>query len=62
MFYVYDSGLPQRFWNESQAVGNTARTFGEILRDWRFGLWQPWAWPVTGRDNFVYIEVKEKKL
>ena len=58
IFYIYDSGLPQEFWKNQQA-GNTTRTYDEILRDWKFGLWQPWVWTVTGRRNFVYIEINQ---
>lgn len=57
VFYVYDSGLPKRFWNLALPAGNTTRTFAEILRDWSFGKWQIWIWPFTGRRNFLYVEV-----
>ncbi|MBI4062604.1 C39 family peptidase [Candidatus Gottesmanbacteria bacterium] len=60
IFYAYDSGLPKKYWNKTQHVGNTIRTYDEILRDWSFGKWQPWAWPVTGPRKYVYIELKTK--
>ena len=58
VFYIYDSGLPNKFWSKTQQVGNTTRTYNELLRDWNFGKWQPWAWTVTGPHNFAYIEIK----
>ncbi len=59
IFYVYDSGLPTQYWNSSLTIGNTTRTHQEILRDWKFGLWQPWVWLFMGRENYVYIDVKK---
>lgn len=57
VFYVYDSGLQKRYWGKNLAVGNTTRTYDEIIRDWNFGLWQFWTWPFSGRASNVYIEV-----
>lgn len=59
IFYVYDSALPKRYWDDSLPVGNTTRTYDELLRDWSFGRWQFWYW-YMGRDNFVYIQVSKK--
>lgn len=61
IFYVYDSGLPQKVWDKSIPIGNTTRTYNEILRDWNFGKLQPWAWVVTGPHNFAYTEIKGVK-
>lgn len=58
IFYLYDSGLPEKGWNKSLPIGNTTRTYDEILRDWNFGKIQPWAWVVTGPHNFAYIAIK----
>lgn len=60
-FYVYDSGLPKKAWNKSIPIGNTTRTYNEIIRDWDFGKFQPWAWVVTGPHNFAYTEIKGVK-
>jgi len=51
VFYVYDSGLPVRHWDKSLPIGNTARTYTEILRDWNFGRWQPWCWNNSFKNN-----------
>jgi hypothetical protein len=61
VFYVYDSGSPRSRWAKSVPIGNTTRTFDEILRDWRFGKKQPWSWTVTGPHNFAYINIKGRK-
>lgn len=58
IFYVYDSGLPKKCWNTNLPIGNTARTYKEILRDWNFGS-KPWhflSW-ATSRDSFLYIRI-----
>lgn len=59
VFYIYDSGLPQKHWDSSLPIGNTTRTYQEILRDWKFGLWQLWVWVFMGREHYVYIEVRQ---
>lgn len=51
VFYVYDSGLPVRYWDKYLPVGNTTRTYTEILRDWNFGRWQPWCWNTSFKNN-----------
>ncbi len=56
LFYVYDSGLPKKAWSATLPIGNTTRTYGEILRDWNFGKWQPWSWN-TSRKNYFYVKV-----
>ncbi len=56
LFYVYDSGLPTKFWDKTLPAGNTIRTYREILRDWRFGRWQPWAWNNSVKNN-LYVEI-----
>lgn len=61
IFYIYDSGLSEKNWDKSLPIGNTTRTYDEILRDWNFGKIQPWAWVVTGARNFAYIEIKGVK-
>mgnify|MGYP001599440125 FL=1 len=58
IFYIYDSGLPSKYWDKSLSIGNTVRTYNEILRDWNFGRWQPWTWLFTGIVNNLYIEIE----
>lgn len=57
IFYVYDSGLLKKHWNKSIPAGNTTRTYPEILRDWNFGENQPWTWPFSGKENYLYIKM-----
>lgn len=56
IFYVYDSGLLKRHWNKTIPVGNTTRTYKEILRDWNFGRFQWWYWFISRKNN-IYIEI-----
>lgn len=56
IFYVYDSGLPKKYWNSNLPTGNTTRTYREILRDWDFGTWQPWCWN-TSMNSYLYVRV-----
>ena len=42
IFYIYDSYVPLAKHNKNIPVGNTMRTFEEILRDWGKGF--PWWW------------------
>ncbi|MFY9457965.1 MAG: C39 family peptidase [Candidatus Spechtbacterales bacterium] len=59
IFYVYDSGLPKKCWNTTVPIGNTTRTYEEILRDWNFGN-KPWhflSWNIS-RKSFFYIKLK----
>jgi len=56
LFYVYDSGLPKKAWSTNLPIGNTTRTYQEILRDWNFGRWQPWCWN-TSSENYLYVKV-----
>lgn len=58
IFYVYDSGLPRQYWNVELPIGNTTRTYEEIIRDWNFGLWQFWTWPFLGIGRNQYIEIQ----
>ena len=55
IFYVYDSGLLKKHWSKTIPVGNTTRTYNEILRDWNFGRYQPWSWYLSQR-NYLYIK------
>jgi len=57
-FYIYDSGLPETYWNKTLPIGNTTRTYNEIARDWSFGKYQFWAWPFMGVSSFDYIQIK----
>ena len=59
-FYVYDSGLLKQYWKKLP-VGNITRSYEETLRDWKFGKWQPYTWPLVGRSDYLYIEVKSFK-
>lgn len=56
IFYVYDSGLTENLYDKTVPVGNTKRTYGEILRDWNFGRFQPWCWNTSSRNN-LYVEI-----
>jgi len=57
LFYVYDSAYPAKYWSESLPIGNTTRTYNEILRDWNFGRLQPWCWNTSYKNN-LYVEIK----
>lgn len=37
-FYVYDSYVPARRHNKTIPIGNTKRTYEEVLRDWGKGF------------------------
>lgn len=58
LFYVYDSGMLERHWDKTIPIGNTTRTYKDILRDWNFGRWQPWVWPLSGMENYLYVQIK----
>ncbi len=49
IFYVYDSCVAKSRYDKSIPIGNTTRTFSEILRDWGKGF--PFAW------RYSYIKV-----
>lgn len=58
-FHVYDSGLPKHYWRDKNLpIGNTTRTYNEILRDWKFGRWNPTAWNNSAENN-LYVEIKK---
>lgn len=57
LFYVYDSGLPKQYWSEKIPIGNTTRTYREILRDWNYGNWQVWSWN-TSNKNYLYVQIQ----
>lgn len=61
VFYVYDSGLQKKDWNKTLPIGNTTRSYKEIVKDWNFGKLQPWAWVVTGPHDFAYIAINGRK-
>src|SRR3989344_5428262 len=61
IFYVYDSGLLRKYWNKSIPIGNTTRTYQEILRDWNFGGFQLWYWFITRKNN-MYVKVLANNL
>lgn len=56
VFYIYDSALARKYWDTAIPVGNTVRTFQEILRDWNFGRWQPWCWNTSFKTH-LYVRV-----
>lgn len=60
LFYVYDSALPEEYRSKDLPIGDTTRFYKEILRDWSFGMLQPWAWPFVGTANFLYINVEKQ--
>src|SRR3989344_5451652 len=49
IFYIYDSYVPLERHNKTIPVGNTTRTFSEILRDWGKGF------PAIWRHSFIKI-------
>ena len=53
IFYVYDSAVPREKHNKKIPIGNTKRTYTEILRDWRGALLST----VVGVSGYQYIEV-----
>jgi len=57
IFYVYDSGLTSNLY-EDVPIGNTKRTYDEILRDWNFGVWQFWTWHISFQ-NYAYIKINK---
>jgi len=57
IFYVYDSGLTRNLYDDVP-IGNTKRTYDEILRDWNFGAWQFWTWYISSK-NYVYIKINK---
>lgn len=52
VFYVYDSCIPVDRHDQNTPVGNTTRSYQQMLRDWRGGWW-PWPW------SYLYITVSE---
>lgn len=40
VFYIYDSGVPPRYYDKGISIGNVARTYQQVARDIRGG--QPW--------------------
>jgi hypothetical protein len=49
IFYVYDSYVARARHDKSLPVGNTTRTFSEVLRDWGKGF--PFSW------RYSYIKI-----
>lgn len=49
VFYVYDPYVALSRHDKDIPIGNTARTFSEILRDWGKGF--PFAW----RSGFIAV-------
>lgn len=39
VFYVYDSCIAKKNYHEDIPIGNTTRTYQEILRDWDVRIW-----------------------
>ena len=60
LFYIYDSALPEKFRLKDIPIGNTVRTYKEILRDWNFGTWQFWYWLLFPSGSHLYIEVNKR--
>ncbi len=58
LFYVYDPALPKKYWDTSLPVGNTTRTYNDMLRDWKIKTINPLYFPFMGRANSVFIEIK----
>lgn len=49
VFFVYDSTMPASRYAKDIPAGNAARTYKEILRDWRKG------WPFSRRGDYIVI-------
>lgn len=49
VFYIYDSYVPLRRHNKIIPIGNTTRTYAEIIRDWGKGF--PSAW------HYAFIKI-----
>ena len=60
LFYVYDSALPRLYWGRGLPIGNTTREYTEILRDWKFGRWQGYLWPLVGKCDYGYIQINPR--
>lgn len=56
IFYVYDSGMLKEHWIKDIPIGNTVRTYEEVLRDWNFGRFQPWCWSTSMKNN-LFVEI-----
>ncbi|MBI4066426.1 C39 family peptidase [Candidatus Gottesmanbacteria bacterium] len=57
VFYIYDSAIPKERYEQGIPIGNTKRTYEQVLRDWYGALITRLLW----RDRFLYIEVGSKK-
>ncbi|KKU82270.1 MAG: hypothetical protein UY10_C0038G0003 [Microgenomates group bacterium GW2011_GWA2_47_8] len=51
--YMYDSTVPKELYVTNVPIGNTKRTYEQVLRDWRGAFLSRLLW----RDSFRYIEV-----
>ena len=51
VFYAYDSAVAPKLYDRYVPTGNKQRTYKEMLRDWRGGLF---PWPFW---KFVYIKI-----
>lgn len=54
IFYVYDSAVPKERYDKKIPIGNTKRTYIEMLRDWKGALLSA----VRGFSGYQYIEVE----
>lgn len=60
-FYVYDSCIDKKYYDKSLPIGNTKRTYEQILRDWRGAvLWTKisplrFFWGQLGDYHYIQI-------
>jgi len=55
IFYVYDSCVPKERYDKTIPIGNTKRTYKQILRDWKGSLLSMII--LRGFEKYHYIEV-----
>lgn len=53
VFYVYDSCVPKDRYNSTIPIGNTKRTYSQMLRDWKTAL----SVKLLGGQDYSYIEI-----
>ncbi|MDO8571758.1 MAG: hypothetical protein Q7R79_03705 [bacterium] len=56
VFYVYDSAVPKRNYDQSIPIGNIKRSYHELLRDWRGPFYTRYIYP------YSYIEISKEAL
>ena len=57
ILFDFDSALTIDQWGTNLSIGNTVRTYKDMLSDWNFGRLQPWSWSIDSA-NYLYISIK----